>query len=209
LEKEGVHFFKLHFNRMPKFVNVHVKTHGSVRFDPMAVRFPSKPTLETMQALSVVCQQFGGALESKLSLLEAFQLNVLLLKIHMTRAEIEVRLEAMDGADREVSGVTLFSTDIPALSFAQPFAPRLTEGMLTSLRREGYRVYIPPPGDPNHLARVTWAQGDAPHHASAWRVFAPTAALEPLHVDADLHPAAHRPDDDFESALIQDLRIDS
>lgn len=204
------------------------KTYESVRFSPMADRFPHKPTLETMQALSVVCQQFGGAREPRLSLLESFQLNVLLLKVHMIRAEVNARANTQVKAEvkaeaepigfdevreressRESSGVTCFTTDIPSLSFAQPFVPRLTAAMVKSLQHKGYHVCVPPQGDPNYLARVCWTRVEDLHHVGGWRVYPPTGALEPLHVDADLHPAASRLEDDLDawSAPMQRLRI--
>jgi hypothetical protein len=190
----------------------------------MANRFPHKPTLETIQALSVVCQQFGGGPEPRLSLIESFQLNVLLLKVHMTRAEVNAQVQAQVQAEakpsgfdevrnressRESCGVTCFTTDIPSLPFAQPFVPRLTAAMIKSLQHKGYHVCVPPPGDPNYLARVCWTRVDDLHHVGGWRVYAPTGILEPLHVDADLHPAAPRLEDCPEAwwAPIQHLHV--
>ena len=186
------------------------KTHGTVRFNPMTDRFPSKPTLDTIQALSLVCQRFGGAPEPKLSLLEEFHFNVLLLKVHMTRAEAkpgEDGLVDIERSKHEASGVTLFAADIPALPFAQPVVPRLSDAVVKSFQHKGYHVCVPPSGDPTCLARVCWTRVD--DYVGGWRVYAPTGTLEPLHVDADLHLATPRLEDCPEAwwAPIQHLHV--
>lgn len=163
------------------------KNHDSVRFNP-AGRFEAKPERHALQALSIVYEQLAD--NPKLSLLESFKINALLLKVHMTR-----------GFGRE-NGVMIFQSDMPSLPFAQTFLPvQLTLNMIKTLQSKGYTLYVAPASD-THLAFVSWADTSGP---PGWVVYQRTAGLEPLFIDAELR--WNQGEDDDSSSHLQRLRI--
>ena len=162
------------------------------RFHP-AARFPSKAESDAMQALSIVYQQMQGnsASEPKLSLVESFQLNAMLLKVHMTRAV---------GRD---DGVIFYRSDIPSLQFAQPLASRLTPPMIKTMQSKGYTVLVPPSSDVSNMAFVSWARDEERLIGASWVTHRRTGSLEPLHVDAELLPHEDRPYQEDDSCPVQ------
>lgn len=171
------------------------KNHDSVRFNP-AGRFEAKPERHALQALSIVYQQFNRQLADnpKLSLLESFKINALLLKVHMTR-----------GFGPE-HGVMIFQSDMPSLRFAQTFLPvQLTLNMIKTLQSKGYTLYVAPASD-THLAFVSW--GADTFGPPDWVVYQRTEGLEPLFIDAELRSnEEHQGEDDDSSSHLQRLRI--
>jgi len=158
---------------MPKLT----KSHDSFRFNP-AARFEAKPESDAMQALSIVYQQFNRQLadKPKLSLLESFKLNALLLKVHMTRSF---------GQEKSVM---IYQSDIPSLQFAQEFSAfQLSPNMIKSMQNKGYELHVPPPSLDTHLAFICWDTFNV-LKAEGWLVHERTGALEPLFIDAELRP---------------------
>jgi hypothetical protein len=171
------------------------RNHDSVRFNP-AARFEAKPEHHALQALSIVYQQFNRQLadKPKLSLLESFKINALLLKVHMTRS-----------LARE-NGVMIFQSDIPSLRFAQTFMPvQLTLNMIKTLQSKGYTLYVAPASD-THLAFLSW--GSDTFGPQGWVVYQCTGGLEPLYIDAELRSNEdHQGEDDVSSSHLQRLQI--